>query len=100
MSGPAFHPLPRFYQGPTHDGKDTLEQRIEKGYMCGESLDVTPYHLKGAHHCNDPVEPIHCATQDTRGGQIFTKNICAVGDGPGDLVTKQELIESGLTKGR
>eukprot|EP00978_Attheya_sp_CCMP212_P001076 scaffold2206_cov71-Attheya_sp.AAC.1 len=54
-------------KGPTQDHKDTLEHRIGKGYMCGESLDVPPYNLKEAHHCNDPVEPIYYATQDTRG---------------------------------
>eukprot|EP00978_Attheya_sp_CCMP212_P005850 scaffold13054_cov70-Attheya_sp.AAC.2 len=30
----------------------------------------------------------------------FTKDICAVCYGPDDLVLKQELLDSGLTKGR
>jgi hypothetical protein len=50
-------------KGPTQNHQDTLEERIDKGYMCGESLDVPPaYNLKEAHHCNDPVEPIYYAT--------------------------------------
>ena len=33
-------------KGPTQgDHEDTLEQRIEKGYMCGETLDVPPMTL-------------------------------------------------------
>jgi hypothetical protein len=70
--------------------------------MCGESLDVLPYILKEAHHCDDPVEPMYYATQDTRGGQIVAKDICAVCYyGPADdLVAKQEFLESGLTKRR
>eukprot|EP00978_Attheya_sp_CCMP212_P003264 scaffold6745_cov38-Attheya_sp.AAC.1 len=88
-------------KGPTQDHKGTLEQRIEKGYLCGEALDVPPYNLKEAHHCNDPVEPIYYATPDTRGGRIVTKDIiCAVCYGPDDLVLKQELLDPGLTKGR
>jgi hypothetical protein len=52
-------------KGPTQNHQDTLEERIDKGYMCGESLDVPPaYNLKEAHHCNDPVEPIYYATQE------------------------------------
>eukprot|EP00978_Attheya_sp_CCMP212_P025218 scaffold80767_cov35-Attheya_sp.AAC.2 len=90
--------------GPTQDHaqdhKDTLQQRIEKGYICGDALDVPPYNLREAHHCNNPVEPIYYATQDTRGGRIVTKDICAVCYGPDDLVLKQELLDSGLTKGR
>eukprot|EP00978_Attheya_sp_CCMP212_P009170 scaffold21618_cov63-Attheya_sp.AAC.12 len=88
-------------KGPTQDHKDTLEQRIGKGYMCGESLDVPPYKLKEAHHCNDPaVEPVYYATQDTRGGKIVTTDICAVCYEPDDLVVKQERLESGPTKER
>ena len=87
-------------KGPTQVHKDTLEQRIEKGYMCGEALDVPPYNLREAHRCNDPVEPIYYATQDTRGGRIVTKDICAVCYGPDDLVLKQDLLESGHTKGK
>jgi hypothetical protein len=69
--------------------------------MCGESLDVPLYNLKEAPHCcNDPVEPVYYAAQDTRGGPIVKKDICAVCCGPDDLVVKQELLESGLTKGR
>ena len=40
------------------------------------------------------------ATQDTRGGQIVTKDVCGVCYGPDDLVAKQKLLESVLTKGR
>eukprot|EP00978_Attheya_sp_CCMP212_P028528 scaffold98739_cov71-Attheya_sp.AAC.1 len=88
-------------KGPTQDHKDTLlEQRIGKGYMWVESLDVPPYNLKEAYCCNDPVEPIYYATQDTRGGKIVTKDICAVCYGPEDLVVKQEILESEFTKGR
>ena len=87
-------------KGPTQVHKDTLQQRIEKGYMCGEALDVPPYNLREAHRCNDPVEPIYYATQDTRGGRIVTKDICAVCYGPDDLVLKQDLLESGHTKGK
>eukprot|EP00978_Attheya_sp_CCMP212_P026504 scaffold87321_cov37-Attheya_sp.AAC.1 len=54
-------------KGPTQDHNGTLEQHIEKGYLCGEALDVPPYNLKEAHRCNDPVGPIYYATQDTRG---------------------------------
>eukprot|EP00978_Attheya_sp_CCMP212_P000725 scaffold1444_cov55-Attheya_sp.AAC.3 len=68
--------------------------------MCGETSDVLPYNLKEAFHCNDPVEPIYYAPQDTRGGRIVTKDICAVGYGPDDLMVKQELLESGHTKER
>ena len=49
---------------PTQVHKDTLGQCIEKGYMCGEALDVPPYNLREAHRCNDPVEPIYYTTQD------------------------------------
>ena len=87
-------------KGPTQVHKDTLQQRIEKGYMCGEALDVPPYNLREAHCCNDPVEPIYYATQDTRGGRIVTKDICAVCYGPDNLVLKQDLLESGHTKGK
>ena len=75
-------------KGPTQDDKDTLEQHIEKGYMCGESLDVPPFNLKEAHRCNVPVEPIYYATQDTRGGRIVTKDICGVCYVPDVLVAK------------
>ena len=32
-------------KGPTQDDKDTLEQHIEKGYMCGDSLYIPKYNL-------------------------------------------------------
>ena len=45
---------------------------------CGDLLDVPPYNLNYCHCCNDPMEPIYYATQDTKGGLIVTKDICSV----------------------
>jgi hypothetical protein len=67
--------------------------------MCGEALDVPPYNLKEAHHCNEPVETIYYTTRDTRGGKIVTKDIGAVCYGPDDLVLNRNFLIQDSKKG-
>mmetsp|Transcript_37401 Transcript_37401/g.54748 ORF Transcript_37401/g.54748 Transcript_37401/m.54748 type:complete len:144 (-) Transcript_37401:153-584(-) len=78
-----------------------MKCRIEGGgYMCGESLEVPFYHVREAHMCNDPVEPQYYSTNDTRGGRVLRKSVCAICYESEGLVPKKEVLNSRSTGGK
>ena len=85
---------------PTKEDKERMLRRLEEGYVCGQLLDVPKYHVREAHRCHEPIESQYYATNDTTGGRVLTKNICATCYADNSFVTKQEILRSRKTGGK
>ena len=68
--------------------------------MCGWALGAPFYNVKEVHHCYDPIEPHYYPTEDTSGGRVLTKNICARCYSTKSIMTKRGLQRLRDTNGK
>ncbi len=80
--------------GPTQEDLEKLEGSLERGYICGgEILGGEYFYSRRALRCMDPIESqYYNPSTRTKGGRMFTVDICARCYGDQDLVDVNEII--------